>query len=77
MTDNPMLCRIARVAVQIKRDVLTNEGEMSDETGWRDVERVIQKALDGIASSTSPRSDFYPGTITISFEEWEAEPEVV
>jgi hypothetical protein len=66
--ENPKLWRCARVSVELTREVLTAHFEESDDAGWNYLEGEITKTLIAKIGIQG---------VKVSFEEWEAEPEVV
>lgn len=66
MPDNPVYGRDMHVVVWVDREWLTNEGEDSEEDGWRELEEQLREAITRI-----PIKDVH-----VSFEEWDGGPEV-
>jgi hypothetical protein len=64
---NPKLWRCARVSVELSKELLTDLFEQTDEWGWDDIKNYLKKALQ----------KFELSGVKVSFEEWEADAEVV
>ena len=66
---NPKLYRRVAVSVVVGRNWLTDDGNMSEEEGWKTMQEEIERALQSRPYQLT-RTDY-----KLSFEEWDADAE--
>ncbi len=72
---NPTFWRTFRVSVQVCQTWLTGESERSEESGWAELAKELERQLPSLVALVGGNS-FQP-VMEINFEEWEGTPEEV